>query len=192
MIGRNSALFLASLSCLMFLSSITNAAEGEPPQVGDVIEDVAVKNLQGESVKLFDVAGDGPVVILVLRGYPGYQCPICTRQVGQYIGSAKKFQAAHTKVVMIYPGPGVGLTEKANEFLKDASLPENFVFVTDPDYVFTNAWNLRWDAPRETAYPSTFVLDPEHKVLFTHISKTHGNRTAPADVLKVLSEPAAN
>jgi O-acetyl-ADP-ribose deacetylase (regulator of RNase III) len=34
-------------------------------------------------------------------------------------------------------------------------LPSNIVLVTDPDYTVTNLYGLRWDAPHETAYPST-------------------------------------
>lgn len=61
------------------------------------------------------------------------------------------------------------------------------MLVTDPDYIFTNSWGLRWDAPRETAYPSTFVIDRKGVVRFTKISKTHGDRANPADILKAVS-----
>jgi hypothetical protein len=62
------------------------------------------------------------------------------------------------------------------------------MFVTDPDYTFTNAYNLRWDVPRETAYPSTFVMDKQRKIHFARISKTHGGRTSAAEVLKAAQE----
>jgi hypothetical protein len=57
----------------------------------------------------------------------------------------------------------------------------------DPDYKFTNAYRLRWDAPRETAYPSTFVIDRERKVRFAKVSKTHGGRATASEVLKALA-----
>ena len=81
-------------------------------------------------------------------------------------------------------------TQKAKEFLKNRQLPENFTFVIDPDYEFTNAYGLRWDAPRETAYPSTFVIDRQGTVRLAVISKTHGGRAKTADVIKAL--PAAD
>ena len=51
------------------------------------------------------------------------------------------------------------LGAKANEFLADKKLPENFDLVLDPGYEFTNMYGFRWDAPHETAYPSTFLIE---------------------------------
>ena len=48
---------------------------------------------------------------------------------------------------------------RAGEFLRDKQWPADFVFLLDPDYRFTNAYGLRWDAKKETAYPATFVLE---------------------------------
>ena len=56
----------------------------------------------------------------------------------------------------------------------------------DPDYSFTNAYGLRWDAPRETAYPSTFVIDTDGTVRYAKISKSHGDRAEVSDVIKAL------
>ena len=58
-----------------------------------------------------------------------------------------------------------------------------------PDYSFTNAYHLRWDAPNETAYPSTFVIDQDHKIVFAKTSQTHKGRTTADEVLKAV--PAA-
>jgi peroxiredoxin len=59
--------------------------------------------------------------------------------------------------------------------------------VVDPDYTFTNAYGLRWDAPRETAYPSTFVIDRARRVRFAHISHTHGDRVSAQRALDTLA-----
>ena len=51
---------------------------------------------------------------------------------------------------------------------------------------FTNSYDLRWMAPQETAYPSTFLISPDGTVFFSRISKQHGGRTTAAEVLDVL------
>ena len=56
----------------------------------------------------------------------------------------------------------------------------------DPDYSFTQSYGLRWEAPKETAYPSTFVIDGKRKVLYAKVSKTHGDRSTPDEVLSAL------
>jgi peroxiredoxin len=122
---------------------------------------------------------EGSVVLLVLRGYPGYQCPVCTAQIGKFMNRAKAFAAAKATVVMVYPGPADGLKSHAEDFVRGKTLPENFHLLLDPDYKFTNSYQLRWDAKNETAYPSTFVIGQDGKVLFAKISKTHGGRSSP-------------
>ena len=60
----------------------------------------------------------------------------------------------------------------------------------DPDYTFTNAYGLRWNAENETACPATFVIDTNRKVVFAKVSKTHGDRAEVADVLDALAGKA--
>lgn len=63
--------------------------------------------LKGEkTAKLSELTKTGPVVLVVLRGYPGYQCPICTRQVADLRRNADEFAKLGAKVVLVYPGPG--------------------------------------------------------------------------------------
>ena len=178
-------LSFAAVNGLLF-SLVAFAQAADPPKVGDQAPDFALKTYTGEAVRLSDLTEQGPVVLVVLRGYPGYQCPICNVQVGDLMGKAKAIDEADARVVMVYPGPAEGLGDRAREFLGDRSLPDHFTFLTDPDYSFTNAYNLRWDAPKETAYPSTFVIDKAGKVRFARVSKSHGGRVKAAEVVEAL------
>ena len=156
-------------------------------KVGDTAPDVSLQPLDGsEKVKLSSLTEDGPVVLVVLRGYPGYQCPICFRQMSDLVRHAEDFERLGAKVVLVYPGSADGLADRAHEFLKNTELPAPIVMMIDPDYDFTNLYHLRWDEPRETAYPSTFVLDPNRKVTFRTISFTHGDRAKTGDVLAAV------
>jgi peroxiredoxin len=137
-------------------------------------------------VVLGALTAKSPVVLVVLRGFPGYQCPVCTRQVGDFIGRAADFTARGAKVVMVYPGPAQQLQAKAAEFLQNKAWPAEYLFVLDPDYAFTQAYGLRWEAKNETAYPSTFVIGRDGRVTFAKISKTHGGRTTAAEILASL------
>lgn len=169
----------------------TNAYAGvekaTPPAVGDTAKDFSLSNLSGKQIKLSDQLKKGPVVLLVLRGYPGYQCPLCTRQMGQFISNAAKLKSEKATVLMVYPGAANDLSKRAGEFTRNIKLPDNFQFLLDPDYKFTNAYGLRWNAKNETAYPSTFVIGTNGKVKFAKISKSHGNRSKVKNVLKVLA-----
>ena len=74
-----------------------------------------------------------------------------------------------------------------SEFVADKPFPPNFRFVLDPNYGFTLSYGLRWDAPQETAYPSTFVIDRTGVVRYVLVSKTHSGRSTVADVMAVMS-----
>ena len=157
-----------------------------PPEPGAKAPDFELKTLDDQTVRLGDLTAKGNVVIVILRGWPGYQCPICTRQVQDYLGSASGVADANARVVMIYPGPADDLKAHAREFLGNKEWPKHFDYVIDPDYTMVNAYGLRWDAPRETAYPSTFVLDQKGIVRFAKVSKGHGDRTRASRILEEL------
>src|SRR6267154_3768083 len=140
-----------------------------PPTVGDKAPDFALSTVEGKSVRLSEVISKGPVVLVVLRGYPGYQCPFCNRQVQDFVQKSQAFLEAGARVVMVYPGPPQNLGARATEFLANKRFPGNFDLLLDPGYEFTNLYGLRWDAPRETAYPSTFLIDQRGVIFFSKI-----------------------
>lgn len=158
------------------------------PKVGDRAQEFGLKAIDGEEVKLTGLLEKGPVVLVVLRGYTGYQCPACSAQVGDFLGKAAAFQKANASLVFVYPGPAKGLEGKAEEFIRGKTLPPNVYLLLDPAFKFTNAYGLRWDEPKETAYPSTFIIDRQQKIQFKKLSITHGDRAKANDVLKAVEK----
>lgn len=171
---------------LMTLGVTWGASMERGPAVGDVAPEFALPRLGGGMGELKALRERGPVVLVVLRGYPGYQCPLCTRQVNEFVGRAKEFAAKGVTVAMVYPGPAAELEARAREFLANKDWPGEFVLLLDRDYAFTQAYQLRWDAPKETAYPATFVIGREGKVLWRKVSASHGGRATAAEVLQQL------
>lgn len=155
---------------------------------GNKAIDFSLKTIDGNRIKLSELNKKGPVVLLVLRGWPEYQCPLCTRQVGEFVSYEKDYKKHNAKVLMVYPGPSKVLQEKAKEFSGDFNFPDNYYFVLDPNYSMINQYGLRWEAPKETAYPSTFVIDESGKIQFSKISKTHGGRSSAEEVLTILEK----
>jgi len=189
--ARGIAVQMTFSAIALFLGIVSwTAASDEkkisPPAVGEEARDFELAGIDGNKVKLSSVIEEGPVVLIVLRGYPGYQCPLCTGQVGQFLGRADRLQAAGASVIFIYPGPADRLAEHAAEFVGDRKLPKSFRLLIDPDYSFTKAYALRWNALRETAYPATFVIDKNRKVLFAKVSKSHGDRASVEDAIRAL------
>lgn len=188
MIFVNRIYCLASCAALL-MAGMANSQETAFPVVGQAAPEFALQgvagSLQGE-VSLKETLKQGPVVLVVLRGFPEKQCPLCSKQVASFVREAKAFKKAQASVLMVYPGGAKDLEIRASEFLKDSQLPEPFSLLIDPGYTFTNAYHLRWDAPKETAYPSTFVIDTDGIVRMATVSKSHGGRADVADVLTVV------
>lgn len=162
------------------------AMAGQTPKVDEMAHDFTLTSIAGDTVSLKDHLGTGPVVLLMMRGWPGYQCPFCTRQFGDYLRNADALAAAGARVIFVYPGPAEGLEAHAKMFAADREMPPHFSFLVDPDYTFTNRYGLRWNAPQETSYPATFVLDRTGTVRFVNVSREHGGRVPVAEVLKAI------
>jgi thioredoxin-dependent peroxiredoxin len=162
------------------------------PAVGDKAPDFTLSTLQGKRVRLSELTAKAPVVLVALRGYPGYQCPLCNQQAHDFLKNAQGFADAKAQVILVYPGPPDNLGARAAEFAADKKMPDNFYLLLDPGYEFTNLYGLRWDAPNETAYPSTFLIDQKGIVFFSKISKKHGGRTKAAEVLEILMKRKAS
>lgn len=186
---------LAAISITAALLSARAGAQPAPavgkmsvPKEGHAAPDFALLDLEGRTVRLSKEFTHGPVVLVVLRGWPGYQCPFCTRQFGDYMSHAADLAATGAHVLFVYPGPPDGLKEHAEALKGTTPLPSAYRVLLDPDYSFTNAYGLRWDAPQETAYPSTFVVNTRGVVTFARTSHSHGDRVPVAEVLKALAQ----
>ncbi len=156
----------------MLLCATLAAATGtllcaETPKIGERAPDFSLSSIDGKLIRLGDRIATGPVVLVVLRGYPGYQCPFCSRQAADFLRNARGFSDAGTRVILVYPGPPEGLQQHAAEFAAGRTLPDDFDILLDPDYMVTNLYGIRWNAPHETAYPSTFVISRAGVVRFS-------------------------
>ncbi|HEY2039198.1 MAG TPA: peroxiredoxin family protein [Edaphobacter sp.] len=175
---------IVALACALYMGV---PAFAETPVVGAKAPDFTLSTPRGKAVRMSADLQGHALVLVVLRGFPGYQCPYCVKQVHDFVDHASDFAAKDAKVLLVYPGPAADLDQHAKEFLeKQAELPANIVLVTDSDYTVTNLYGLRWDAPHETAYPSTFVLDKKGRVVFEKISHSHGDRLSAQDALDHL------
>ena len=178
---------LAAFWAVLILA--VGSAAAQSPVTGSKASDFTLSTPVGDSINLAKETARGTTVLVVLRGFPGYQCPYCVKQVHDFVEHSADFAAKKVNVLLVYPGPPAELDQRAKEFLaKQSELPPNIKLVVDPDYKMTNLYGLRWDAPNETAYPSTFILDRSGKILFEKISHSHGDRTSAEDVLSQIAD----
>lgn len=188
---RKAKLLTAAL--LLFtaaLPTLAQATDPQVPQIGTQFPDFTLSSIDGASITLKSELKKGPVVVVVLRGWPGYQCPFCSRQFADFLTHAADFAKTNTTVLFIYPGPASGLKEHAEAFNRDKPMPANFRLLLDPDLRWLESNKLRWQGKGETSYPATFVIDRRGELRFSAITKAHGGRVMSAAALSVLAEVA--
>lgn len=173
---------------LVFMHGAFSRA-AEPPQMGNKAPDIEPKTPEKEAVRLSELTSKVPVAVLVLHGYPSYQCPICNKQVGKFVNSAEQFAKSDARIVFVYPGPADKQAVQTKEFITGKTLPDNVLQVINPDCKTVKCYGQRWDAPRETACPSPFVIDRDQSVQSAKVSETHGGRSNPSEVLAQVQKP---
>lgn len=177
---------LAVVTALLPVSAGVVARREGPPAVGAAAPEFSLLTLDQQRVSLSEARRRGPVVLVVSRGWVGYQCPFCSRQFGDFLRYAPEIEATGAEVIWVYPGPADEIRQRAQEFAEGRQFPASFRMVLDPDYTLTQAYDLRWVGPGETAYPSTFVIDRGGIVRYALVSRTHDGRAPAAAVLSVL------
>jgi hypothetical protein len=121
------------MSLFVFAALLPIVGAAAPPAVGERAPDFTLSTPEGKHIRLSDVTSMGPVVLVVLRGYPGYQCPYCNRQVQDFMQNSKAFADAGARVVMIYPGPPqeLGAKQKSSWLTRSCRIISTSYWIPD-------------------------------------------------------------
>jgi peroxiredoxin len=158
------------------------------PELGEQAKDFELSNLNGKKFRLSELLKKGPVVVVLLRGYPGHFCPYCEQQIKRLKSHSVKIRDAKATVLLVYPSSRFTLKTFAEKFRDDQVLPAHFHLLLDEEHQFIDAYHLEWKDSKETVFPTTLVIDTDGKIKFKKISMTHGNRATPEEVLQALHE----
>ena len=77
---------LLAITCALFFGRSVLA---QTPAVGAKAADFTLLTPTGKSVTLSAEQGGRPLVLVILRGFPGYQCPYCVKQVHDFVDRAQ-------------------------------------------------------------------------------------------------------
>jgi len=136
---------LRNVLTLLCIVLAVGSALSQTPAVGAKAPDFTLDTPTGNSVSLATERAKGTTVLVLLRGFPGYQCPYCVKQVHDFVEHSTDFADKKVNVFLVYPGPPADLDQHAKEFLaKQPDLPPYITLVIDPDYKMTNLYGLRW------------------------------------------------
>lgn len=95
--------FSKTLRCIVALGCAVigqGVAVAQTPAVGAKVPDFTLQTPTGSTVTLAKEYAKGTTVLIVLRGYPGYQCPYCVKQVHDFVEHSSDFAARKANVVL--------------------------------------------------------------------------------------------
>src|ERR1700753_260320 len=88
-----ASLSLCALVAALWSFPIVIPVFAQTPAVGAKAPDFTLSTPSGKAVRMSSEQRGQRLVLVVLRGYPGYQCPYCVRQVHDFVGHASDFAA---------------------------------------------------------------------------------------------------
>ena len=173
--------------------------ESRALKIGDRAPDLALPDALDKRVRLNDLWGQGPLVVVFYRG--GW-CPYCNLELKAWQRRLAELEHMGASLVAISPQtPDNSLsTAEKNELafpvLSDSALQaaESFgvAFELSPELVAlyrlvgndlpTLNGNGRWVLP----LPATYVIDRNGRIMFAHVEADYRQRAEPTDVLAAL------
>ncbi len=187
--------------------------EGAPPietehvgniKVGDIAPDFTLPNVDGAPRNLYKLLEQGPIVLSFYRG--GW-CPYCNDQLYAYQQILPEFQELGAELVAVSPEK----PESAN----DTAIKNELVFevLSDEGNQVARAYDLLWEVPEEKReqfsewlkgetgktltefngvnnyelpIPATFVIAPDHTVVYVFQDEDYKKRAKMDDILDAL------
>ena len=167
--------------------------------VGDTIPPFALPNAHGRQIKIADLLERGPIILTFYRG--GW-CPYCNLELRAYQKNLAKIKSHGAQVVAVSPElPDQSLSNKEKlaldfQVLSDVgnAVAENFGLVFQmPNNLAEVYQQLNCDITKHNGdetwklpVPATYLVAPDHRIIFSYVNADYLKRVDPQQVLMAL------
>ncbi|WP_372366565.1 peroxiredoxin family protein [Candidatus Uabimicrobium sp. HlEnr_7] len=165
-----------------------NSDEKKTPNnelIGNKFPFLRFVNSNGEVIDLSEFTPNKKLVLVVLRGFAGSVCLVCSSQTIALSKHIKKFHEKNAEVILVYPGE----IDTIPHFIASVQNVEEgfdlpFPVVLDADLNLVNEFKINGSL----AKPSTLIIDEDGIVRYAYVGKHPGDRPAIPSLLKVIDE----
>jgi peroxiredoxin len=187
-------------SVLLLAMLCASTVLGAPPQKGDRIPDVTVRNAENKELNLRALVSEKPTVLIFYRG--GW-CPFCTTHLSALIDIQDQVAASGAQILAV----SIDQPSKIKETPNYESL--GYTLLSDADAKASEAFGIVFTVPDELVskykteygidleaasgrthhklpHPSVFVVDPQGTVEFVYINEDYKVRLEPDKILEAL------
>lgn len=170
-------------------------------RVGDRAPDFVLPDAMGETVRLSDRLGEGPVV---LTFYRGAWCPYCNTQLRDYQEALDRIRAAGATLIAVSPQTPDGsmtmqqkndlrfavLSDIGNEVSRDYGLVFQVDRQTRERYqaVGVELDSINGTSAWELPVPATYVIRPDGTIAYAFVEADYTQRASARQVLDALAE----
>jgi len=157
--------------------------------LGQAFPPVRLMGASGDPFTLEELRGGRPVVLVVLRGFPGFVCPHCTAQTAALINALPSFEERGARVAMVYPGEASTVPtflKAMKEFREGKGVPIPILF--DAELELVRALGIRG----EFAKPTTAIVDGNGVLRYLYVGQSFNDRPSVGTLLAALSSVNAS
>jgi peroxiredoxin len=145
--------------------------------------EITLTDSKGQPIDLKKYRGQKNIVLVVMRGYPGYVCPNCSAQTSRLIRHYSEITARDAEVLVVFPGPSEHLKDFVSVSQNQAANAEvPFPVLLDEKFTLVDRLGIRGNL----AKPSTYILDKQGDVRFAFVGATSADRPSVKALLQQL------
>jgi len=140
----------------------------------------------GRVIDIGQYRGHRNVMLVFMRGFPGYVCPQCIRQTSNIMQRIDEFDATGTEVFIVYPGAVdtipdfVAAVRKYMSAQADTEL--RVPILLDVDLQAVVSLGIRADL----SLPATFVIGLDGTLAYGYVGQSDRDRPSVSHVLQQL------
>jgi len=141
--------------------------------IGKTLPQTRFLGPSGDVLDINELRDGRGMVLLIMRGFPGYVCPFCTAQTAAVLNRAEEFEKSGVRVALVFPGPADTVPiflDAVREYRRSSELPVPILF--DPELSATNSLG----ATGKLAKPTTVVLDRNGIIRYLYVGESFDDR----------------
>ncbi len=186
-------LLFAGLSCSTHSQLPENAEDVQPLKVGEIIPDINVRTMAGESVSFSKLLSSKPTVLVFYRG--GW-CPYCNQHLAELVDIEEQILEAGYQILAVSPDSPENLNKTLDKneikytLLSDSrgELIKAMGIAYQASFIFENfrskgATGEKLDL---MPVPSLFVVSANGTILYEYVNPDYKVRMNGEELMKVL------
>ncbi len=145
-------------------------------------------NSNGEIIHLRESLPNKKILLVILRGFAGSVCLVCSSQTIALSKNIDKFREKNTEVVLVYPGKMEAIPHfiaSVQSMEEDTELP--FPILLDVSLGLVNSFKISGSL----AKPTSILIDENDIIRYAYVGKHPGDRPTIENLLQII-DPAKN